>query len=249
MCQVSATTRTGLRSLRPEEPMTVRAADVLRRAILNGGLKPGTLYSVHTVANDLGVSRTPAREALIKLAAEGLVRFERNRGFVVRHTTERDLREIFSLRLLLEVPATYAAAQVATDADVAVLEQHIATMRHEQEHGDAERFLWADRGFHRALLLVGGNTRLAEFVDGLRNVVLMSGVSTANRPGSISDILAQHVELLEHVRRRDPEAAAEAMRLHLLQTGRLLLRQEFGEDAASAFDRQLAQLRPGSRLT
>jgi DNA-binding GntR family transcriptional regulator len=233
-----------LDTLRHEDSITARAAEELRRAILRGDLQPGTLYAVHSVAKELGVSRTPAREALIKLAAEGMVRFERNRGFVVRHATAQDLQEIFALRLLLEVPATSAAAQLATDADLSVLEKNIESMRHEKETADGESFLAADRGFHRSLLLVGHNVRLAEFVDGLRNVVLMSGVSTLPSE-SISDILHPHIEILEHVRRHDPESAAEAMRVHLLDTGRRLLHQEFGTGAVSAFDQQLRLMRVG----
>jgi DNA-binding GntR family transcriptional regulator len=238
-----------LEALRDEGSITARAAEELRRAILRGDLQPGTLYAVHTVAKELGVSRTPAREALIKLAAEGMIRFERNRGFIVRHAAAQDLQEIFTLRLLLEVPATSAAAQLATAADVRVLEEHIESMRHEKDTDDAESFLAADRGFHRSLLLIGHNVRLAEFVDGLRNVVLMSGVSTANRSESISDILDPHVEILEHVRRRDPEAAAESMRVHLLDTGRRLLRQQFGDGAVAAFDQQLRLMGRGAAVS
>ncbi|MFI5426750.1 GntR family transcriptional regulator [Aeromicrobium sp. UC242_57] len=145
--------------------MADRATAALRTAILNGDLEPDTLHAVHTVADRLGVSRTPVREAVIRLAADGMVRVHRNRGFIVLGTTAEELRQIFSLRLLLEVPATRAAAVLATDDDIAALEADIERMRQAMDGQDAETFLRADRQFHRTLLTISGNDRLAEFVE------------------------------------------------------------------------------------
>lgn len=222
--------------------MTDRATAVLRSAILRGELEPNTLHAVHTVAERLGVSRTPVREALIRLAGEGLVRVQRNRGFVVLRHSPDDLCEIFSLRLLLEVPATRAAATLASDADIAALEADIARMRVAMDQDDAEQFLREDRQFHRTLLLISGNERLAEFVDSLRNVVLSQGVSTANRSESIEEILEPHLDLLRLVSEHRPADAAASMRGHLVQTAQKLLTQEFGPEAAARFDTVLARL-------
>jgi DNA-binding GntR family transcriptional regulator len=221
--------------LQSEGSMTDRATSALRSAILRGDLEPNTLHAVHTVAESLGVSRTPVREALIRLAAEGMVRVQRNRGFVVLRHSPQDLVEIFSLRLLLEVPATRAAASMATADHVAALEADIARMRDAMSADDAELFLREDRQFHRTLLSISGNERLAEFVDSLRNVVLSSGVSTANRTESIGEILEPHLELLRLVRDGKPAAAAASMREHLVSTGHKLLTQEFGDEAAARF--------------
>ncbi|MCR4512080.1 GntR family transcriptional regulator [Aeromicrobium sp. 50.2.37] len=230
-----------MKPLAHEGSMADRATSALRTAILNGDLEPDTLHAVHTVADSLGVSRTPVREALIRLAADGLVRVQRNRGFVVLHTSAEDLRQIFSLRLLLEVPATRAAALAATGADIAALEADIGRMREARDADDAETFLRADRQFHRTLLTISGNDRLAEFVDGLRNVVLGTGVSTANRTESIEEILQPHVEILGLVRTHDADGAARSMREHLLHTARKLIGQEFGEDESIAFDEVLGR--------
>ena len=225
--------------------MTDRATSALRAAILRGELEPSTLHAVHTVAEQLGVSRTPVREALIRLSGEGLVRVHRNRGFVVLRHSPDDLCEIFSLRLLLEVPAARAAATLAGPVDVAALEADLTRMRDAMRRDDAERFLREDRQFHRTLLTISGNERLAEFVDSLRNVVLSSGVSTANRSESIEEILEPHLELLRLVRDHRAEEAAESMRHHLVQTAEKLLVQEFGLDAAAQFRAILDRLHIG----
>ncbi|WP_432990609.1 GntR family transcriptional regulator [Dactylosporangium sp. CA-233914] len=222
--------------------MTDRATSELRSAILRGEFEPGTLHAVHTVAERLGVSRTPVREAVIRLAGEGLVRVQRNKGFVVLGHSPDDLCEIFSLRLLLEVPATRVAAAIATAEDIAALEADIQRMREAMDAGDAERFLREDRQFHRTLLTISGNERLAEFVDSLRNVVLSSGVSTANRTESIEEILDPHLDLLRLVAAHQPEEAASSMRQHLVQTGEKLLGQEFGPDATTQFQAILKRL-------
>lgn len=86
-----------------------RAAEAIRAAVVDGRLAGGERYSVGSLAEQFGVSRTPVREALLLLEREGLVRFEPNRGVRILETTAHDLQEIFALRLLLEVPATRRA--------------------------------------------------------------------------------------------------------------------------------------------
>jgi DNA-binding GntR family transcriptional regulator len=89
--------------------LAARAHDAIRAAIVDGRLAAGERYSVARLAERFGVSRTPVREALLLLERQGVVRFERNRGVRVLETSVHDLEEVFTLRLLLEVPATYRA--------------------------------------------------------------------------------------------------------------------------------------------
>lgn len=232
-----------MQPLSNEGSMTDRATAALRAAILSGEIEPNTLHAVHSVAAKLGVSRTPVREALIRLASEGMVRVQRNRGFVVLRSSAEDLRQIFSLRYLLEVPATRAAAMLATADDITALEADIERMREAMQADDAERFLEADRGFHHTLLAISGNSRLAEFIDSLRNFVLGTGVSTAKQSESIEEILQPHLEILQLVRERDAEGAAESMRTHIRNTAQKLLTQEFGEAEGGMFEELLKRFR------
>jgi len=231
-----------MQPLTSEGSMTDKATAALRSAILSGDLEPDTLHTVHVVAERLAVSRTPVREALIRLAADGLVQVQRNRGFLVLYSSARDLRQIFTLRLLLEVPATRAAALRATDDDVAALEADLHNMRQAMIADDADTFLVADRGFHKTLLSVSGNDRLAHFVDGLRNVVLRTGLSTAKQSESIEEILTPHEVILDLVRAHNADAAARAMHEHVVHTGRRLISQEFGDDEAALFDKAVGDL-------
>lgn len=211
--------------------LTDQAYETLRAAIVAGELRPGGLYSVHDLAALLNVSRTPVREALIRLASKGMVRFERNRGVRILQTTAHDLQEVFELRLLLEVPATRLAAVRRGPAELAELRGVHGEMCRVAESGDEDRFMRLDRRFHEVLLEASGNHRLSAFVSSLRDMVLTRGLCTAGASRSLHDIAAEHAGVLERIEAREGQAAAAAMREHLLQTARLLIVQEFGTAA------------------
>ncbi|EID53378.1 GntR family transcriptional regulator [Saccharomonospora xinjiangensis] len=203
--------------------------DELRGAIVSGELVPGTLYSVHDLAARLGVSRTPVREALIQLAERGMVRFERNRGIRVLQTSLHDLEEVFAIRLLLEVPATFRATSQAPPGFVTELRAHLDAMRAAAEEGDEFVFTTADRAFHETINMASGNLRLARYVDSLRDMVFLRGTSTVDTSRGLADILAEHEAIAEGVEKGSPAEAAEAMRQHLLTTARLIVAQESAE--------------------
>ncbi|MGH9243093.1 MAG: GntR family transcriptional regulator [Acidimicrobiales bacterium] len=209
-----------------ERSLTSQVLEALRAAVIGGELIPGHLYSVRELAEQLSVSRTPVREALMQLATQGMVRFERNRGIRVLQTSVVDLREVFELRLLLEVPATYRAVEHYTPPAVSELRRHLAAMQRAAEAGDEHRMMERDRRFHRHILETAGNRRLANYIDGLRDMVLVRGASTANRSRSLDDIVSEHRKIHEAIEAGDAAGAAMAMRHHILHTAELLIAQE-----------------------
>jgi DNA-binding GntR family transcriptional regulator len=222
-----------VRQIRQTASVNAQVLDALRAAVITGELPPGTLHSVHTLAAQLGVSRTPVREALIKLAEQGMVRFERNRGVRILQTSPHDLEEIFALRLLLEPPATRRAVALLTPQARRELRAVFAAMERAAKADDEYRMFEHDRRFHRVLLEASGNGRLAEYVDSLRDVVLRRGVSTAGHSRSLGHIVAEHAGVLERVEAGDAEGAARTMRAHILHTAELLISQEVGAVAGS----------------
>jgi DNA-binding GntR family transcriptional regulator len=152
----------------PLEPLAApqTLATHTRRAVLaaiaDGRLEAGGRYSVAQLAEQLGISRTPVREALLVLEREGRVRFERNRGVRVLETTAADVAEVFELRLLLEVPA---AAKACGAVDTGQLRAAL-------DAADGERF-------HELIVLAAGNRRLAAIVAGLREALAGPGVRGA----------------------------------------------------------------------
>ncbi len=212
----------------PRPSRTQEALDVLRASIISGELVSGSLHSVASLADTLGVSRTPVREALIELAARGMVRFERNRGVRILQTSIHDLEEIFEIRLSLEVPAARRATARMLPAEVRGLRDKLTSMEEAAAAGD-ESMLWIhDRGFHHTLLAASGNRRLADYVDSLRDMVLVRGVTTAGRARSLEAIVAEHRQIFERVEAGDPEGAASTLHAHIEHTAGLLIAQEQG---------------------
>ncbi len=221
----------GRRLLAPLDERRSRArelVDVLRTAIIRGELVPGSIHSVASLAAALGVSRTPVREALIELASRGMVRFERNRGVRILQNSVHDIEEVFDLRLLLEVPAVRRAVERVDRRALRSLEAEYNGMVRAAA-ADDEQALWLhDRGFHHRLLSLSGNRRLADYVDSLRDMVLLRGATTAGRSRSLEAIALEHKAILDAVRAGDPDAAAAAMEQHLRTTAELLVAQESG---------------------
>lgn len=208
--------------------LAARAYEAIREAIVDGRLAAGERYSVARLAERFGVSRTPVREALLLLERQGVVRFERNRGVRVLETSAHDLEEVFTLRLLLEVPATYRACDLLTAADLEALQRELDAMQTLAGSGDEAAFMAHDTRFHEIVLLAAGNRRLASIVGGLRDLVRFRGASTVGRSRGLRAIHAEHVAIIGALRERDAAAAARHMREHLLHTAQLLLAQEGG---------------------
>jgi DNA-binding GntR family transcriptional regulator len=222
--------------------LTTRALEALRAAIVDGRLEAGERYSVAQLAERFGVSRTPVREALLVLERQGVVRFERNRGVRVLETTAHDLEEVFALRLLLEVPATRRACELLDRDDFAALDHELTAMTALADEGDEGAFMAHDKRFHEIILRASGNRRLATIVSQLRDLVRFRGASTVGRSRDLQAILAEHVTVLDALRAGDADAAARAMRAHLLETGRLLLAQESAPAAGLPWDDALGAL-------
>lgn len=215
------------------ETLATRALEELRSAIVDGRLAPGERFSVAQLAQLLGVSRTPVREALLQLERQGVVRFERNRGVRVLETSAHDVQEVFEMRLLLEVPATRRACARLRDDELQALERELAGMAAADEEAP---FMAHDARFHELLLAAAGNRRLITTVRSLRDHVRLEVGTTVGRSRDLDAILGEHRVIMAALRERDAEAAAAAMRDHLRTTARLLIRQAGGGDAQLDFD-------------
>jgi DNA-binding GntR family transcriptional regulator len=215
-----------MKALERPRNMHERLVDELRGAIVSGELAPGELYSVVDLAKTLEVSRTPVREALLTLASQGMVRFERNRGVRILETTVHDLGEVFQIRLLLEVPATHKTTQGMTPELLDKLRKALQGMHDAIHDDDLDRMWENDRNFHRLILAGTGNQRIADYIDSLRVIVLTKGTTTARQSREPKDIVAEHSAIFERIEEGDARAAAWAMHKHILHTAELLIAQE-----------------------
>lgn len=187
----------------------------LRDRIFSGELLPGSFLDEARLAEELQISRTPLREALKVLNAEGLVRHEPRRGCFVNEVTEQDLDEIFPVIALLEGRCAREAAVNATDADLAELE---ALHEKLNRHARAKRindYYAVNFTIHEAIIALAGNRWLAQVIGDLRKIVKLSRLQQLHAPGRLEQSLTEHMAVFAAMKARDPEGAEAAMRTHL----------------------------------
>jgi DNA-binding GntR family transcriptional regulator len=194
-----------------------QARQVIRASILAGELSAGEMYSATVLAERLGVSATPVREAMLDLANDGLVVAVRNRGFRVLAPDDNDLDEISELRQMLEVPSMRTVVEKASDAQLAALEPIVDRIESAVEH-DIAGFLLADREFHLGMLELTGNGRLVRLVAQLRDQTRIVGITDLARDGRLATSAREHRFILEALQARDADLAESLMRTHLIHT-------------------------------
>ena len=209
----------------PAASLTDQAVAAIRQAVHDGTLQPGRLYSAYQIASYLGVSRSPVREALMRLKEAGLVAFERNRGFRIVLPGPQEIAELFQLRLLLEVPAARRAALQASAGLAVELGAELTQMRTAARGHDETVFMRHDQRLHHLILAAAGNSRIAGLVDNLRDVTRLLGASTVGRSRDLDAIANEHVPILDTIAAGDVNAAGEAMAHHVSHTGHLLVAQ------------------------
>jgi DNA-binding GntR family transcriptional regulator len=205
--------------LRPVARSTTRTdlvADSIRAAILSGRLRPGETLVERRLAEQLGVSKTPVREALIALAATGLVVISPNRGVTVRALTADDLRGAYEVRLLLEPWAVGRATRLDGPAAVRAAEQALAEAASLQSGADPTALSLANRRFHRALYAGCANEIVITQLDNVRDLAALGAVSVLwERWPTWRDEHAVHEKILEAVRAGDATTAERLTRKHI----------------------------------
>jgi DNA-binding GntR family transcriptional regulator len=196
----------------------------LRERIFAGELAPGVFLDEVQLAAEMQISRTPLREALKVLTVEGLVRHEPRRGSFVNEVTEQDLDEIFPVLALLEGRCAHEAAQHATDADLAALDDlHQKLSRHAKARRINE-YYEANFAIHEAIIALAGNRWLAMVIADLRKIVKLARLQQLHAPGRLEQSLSEHLAVFAALKARDAEGAEAAMRTHLTRQ-RVALRE------------------------
>ncbi len=215
-----------------------RVYEQLRDEILSGTLPVGAQLVEARIASELGVSKTPVREALIRLQRDGLVEIEPYRGARVIEPTTDDIREILELRQVLE---THVARDLATRRPAAPLdrlEQTIAEGRRALDAGDERRVHEALTEFSDILAEASGNRRLGKALEELRSVLLLIGNTSLRQPGREARSLLEHERIVEAIRAGDADAAAAATAVHI----RSIEEDSIRFDAAASDAREAAVL-------
>jgi DNA-binding GntR family transcriptional regulator len=190
-------------------------AERLRQRIFRRELPPGSWIDELKIAADYGISRTPLREALKVLAAEGLVTMKVRRGAYVTEVSEKDLADVYHLLGLLEADAVAALAERATPAQL----QELQAIHDELEAAasgtpELERFFEINERFHLRLLELADNRWRAQMVQDLRKVMKLNRQHSLLKSGRIAESLAEHRDIMAALQAHDADAARARMRAH-----------------------------------
>ena len=189
-----------------------QVAEQLRQRIFQRELEPGSWIDELKIAEQMGISRTPLREAIKVLAAEGLVTMKVRRGAYVTEMSDKDLRDVYHLLALLE---SDAAAVVAERATVQQL-QALQTLHEELERSvhDRDQFFAVNERFHMQLLALADNRWRDQFVADLRKVMKLNRHNSLLKQGRIAESLQEHRTIMQALHARQPETARQALQAH-----------------------------------
>lgn len=206
-------------------PHTLRAYRELRRRILDNEMPPNAQYLEQELADALGMSRTPVREALIRLSDERLVEVRPRHGARVLPVSVDDMREIYEVMTELEALAARKVAERGlTRKELRLLEQVVIDMDLALERDDLGSWARSDEKFHALLVDLAGNSRLSQVVATFRDQAHRARMQTLRLRPKPVDSNREHAALVEAIRKRDGETSASTHRRHRQKAGTLLLR-------------------------
>lgn len=207
-----------------DENAVESAVRALRRMIFDGQLRGNQPLRQDDLANRLGTSRHPIREALGRLGGEGLVTFRARRGYVVTALDPSEVNEIFEMRAVLEEHAGYFAALNRTSEDVTKVEEMLLAMKQIDKPNSDKMALWSasNREFHSRLFAASGRKHLCRTIGSLRDTV-ESYIRTTVAEQSLSDAWKAHEEIFEAFRDADALQLARLSRRHVRHSAETLL--------------------------
>lgn len=189
--------------------------NTLRQAILKGELKPGERLMEIQLANKLGVSRTPIREAIRKLELEGLVLMIPRKGAEVAEITEKSLRDVLEVRKALEELAVQLACDKITKDEIQELKNAAYGFKESIKSKDVTRVAEADVNFHDVIYMATGNQKLIQLLNNLREQMYRYRVEYLKSDEVYPKLMAEHEEIIEYIEKRNKEAATNIVCRHI----------------------------------
>lgn len=205
----------------------------LKDRIVSGNLEPDSRLVELNIAAEFGVSRTPVREALKRLAAENLVLADPARGMVVHAPDATEIEDMFIVREALDGLAARLASHRITPSELSRLRLIVDSMRQAISSGRREQVVTANQRFHDIIYAAAGNPMLARIAGDLRDFARRFTTLPFASPDRVEHVLAEHEAILTALEQHDPEAAHRASDAHLAAAREYLVRLDLEEFAAS----------------
>jgi DNA-binding GntR family transcriptional regulator len=186
-----------LNKISKPESLAKKVQKTLRQSILNNELTPNVIYNEQRIAQDLGISRTPVREALLELAAKRLVKFIPQKGVIINTFSLKEIDDAFEIRMALEGFSVQKICQGMDTADTRALETALNDQKKAVEAGNEAGFMQADR------------------MEDIRDIMHLMGFKVLGIPGRMQTVVQEHRKILDAVQNRDVSDAMKAMMSHL----------------------------------
>jgi GntR family transcriptional regulator of vanillate catabolism len=197
---------------------TTSAYARLRDDILKGRRPGGDRLVTQQIADELGVSRTPVKEALAKLESEGLVVRGGNWGYSVRTITFRDAEELFEARLVIEVASARMAADRASEQEMESMQKMLAAAQRHLKAKALPEFQNASRGVHELIAQATGNSQVIRMFRQVNDLVVLFGISLLRlNPERATDILQENWQIVSAIQERRADDAAKSMHQHIVE--------------------------------
>lgn len=197
------------------KPLRDIVFETLREAIINQTLKPGERLMEIQLADEMGVSRTPVREAIRKLELEGLVVMVPRKGAYVAGISMKDIHEVYELRSALEALAASLAAARITDDELEEMERQVLKEAAETEVNNLSGIVAIDTTFHDLLYQSAHNQRLVQFINILQEQLQRFRAASLSKPGRSKYALEEHKKIVEALAARDTRLAAKLATEHI----------------------------------
>lgn len=197
------------------KPLREIVFETLREAIINAVLKPGERLMEIQLAEEMGVSRTPVREAIRKLELEGFVVMIPRKGAYVAGISMKDIADVFEIRAAMEGLAAALAAERITEEELESLERILVKIGEYVEKNDLEKLIEADTQFHETLFKASRNERLVQIVTILREQIQRFRTASLSTPGRMKYALEEHKKIVEAVSERNVELARALATEHI----------------------------------
>lgn len=217
-----------------DEKLSSRAYELLKKKIIRCELKPGQRLVERDLVDDLGISRTPIREALTKLEREGLINTIPRRGCYVREFSLEEMDELYEVRLALEALAVRLAAKNATSSEITRISRLWKNVPKEMAPGDIDLVLAADEQFHEMLAEASHNQTLLHFLRSLNDKIRMIRRVDFSRPKRLLFTHDEHMAILKGIMKRDPDEAEQKIKAHITES-RDFISSLAGEGLASIY--------------
>ena len=205
-----------------QRPLYLEVSDLLRELIYKKKLLPGDWIDETALCEELGVSRTPLREALKVLQHEELIELVPRRGCRVNDIHTEDLLDLFPVMATLEGMCAQLAVQNLKAVDLKKLEKYHLRLEKAAVDGDVDNYYKINKKIHTTIQELSGNRWLNRISADLRNVLLLARHRQLSAPGRLMESLQEHRDIMQALRDKDPQAAHQTMYQHLLEQQHVL---------------------------